>query len=74
MLLGLVAYRAGEKLEHDPVAGRVTNVAKADEDLSRKYRKGWGQWLHPLSFWGQPGAQWSWVISSGGGYGRGPEQ
>jgi len=41
MLLGLVAYRAGAKLKYDPVAGRVTNNAKANEYLSRKYRPGW---------------------------------
>jgi hypothetical protein len=41
MLLGLVAYRAGEKIEYDSVAGRVTNNAKASEYLSREYRKGW---------------------------------
>jgi len=41
MLLGLVAYRAGEKLDYDPVAGRVTNNAKANEYLRRKYRPGW---------------------------------
>jgi predicted dehydrogenase len=41
LLLGLVAYRAGEKLQYDPVAGRVTNVAKANEYLGRKYRPGW---------------------------------
>ncbi len=41
MLLGLVAYRAGVKLEYDPAAGRVTNDAKANEYLSRKYRPGW---------------------------------
>jgi hypothetical protein len=41
MLLGLVAHRAGGKIEYDSVAGRVTNNAKANEYLSRKYRKGW---------------------------------
>jgi predicted dehydrogenase len=41
MLLGLVAYRAGGKIEYDSVAGRVTNNAKANEYLSREYRKGW---------------------------------
>jgi predicted dehydrogenase len=41
MLLGLVAYRAGEKLEYNPAAGRVTNNAKANEYLSRRYRPGW---------------------------------
>jgi len=41
MLLGLVAYRTGTKLEYDGAAGRVTNDAKANALLSRKYRKGW---------------------------------
>jgi predicted dehydrogenase len=41
MLMGHVAYRAGEKLEYDPVAGRVTNCDKANEYISREYRKGW---------------------------------
>jgi len=41
MLLGLVAYRVGEKLEYDGATGRVTNSAKANELLSRKYRPGW---------------------------------
>ena len=41
MLMGHVAYRAGEKLEYDSVAGRVTNCDKANEYISREYRKGW---------------------------------
>ena len=41
MLLGLVAYRAGKKLDYDPVAGKVTNAPEANEFLSRKYREGW---------------------------------
>ena len=41
MLLGLVAYRVGEKLEYDGTKGRVTNSAKGNELLSRKYRPGW---------------------------------
>jgi hypothetical protein len=41
MLLGLVAYRAGEKLIYDGEKGRITNNEKANEYLSRKYRKGW---------------------------------
>ena len=41
MLLGLVAYRAGEKIEYDGATGRVTNNAKANEYLRRKYRPGW---------------------------------
>jgi predicted dehydrogenase len=41
MLLGLVAYRAGKKLEYDGAAGRVTNCPEANELLGRKYRAGW---------------------------------
>jgi len=41
MLLGLVAYRVGKKLDYDPVAGRVTNSDEANALLSRKYRQGW---------------------------------
>jgi len=41
MLLGLVAYRVGKKLEYDGTAGKVTNCPEANEFLSRKYRDGW---------------------------------
>ncbi len=41
MLLGLVAYRVGKKLDYDPVAGRVTNSDEANAMLCRKYREGW---------------------------------
>jgi predicted dehydrogenase len=41
MLLGLVAYRAGKKLDYDGVAGKVTNDEAANALLSRKYREGW---------------------------------
>ena len=41
MLLGLVAYRVGKKIEYDGKRGRVTNSAKGNELLSRKYRPGW---------------------------------
>ena len=41
MLLGLVAHRAGKKLEYDPAAGRVTNAPEANDYLKRTYRKGW---------------------------------
>jgi hypothetical protein len=40
-LLGLVAYRVGEKLEYDGKTGRVTNNGPANALLSRKYRDGW---------------------------------
>jgi hypothetical protein len=41
MLLGLVAHRAGKKLEYDPATGRVTNASEANEWLKRPYRSGW---------------------------------
>ena len=41
LLLGLVAFRVGEKIQYDPVAGRVTNSEAANALLSRKYREGW---------------------------------
>jgi predicted dehydrogenase len=41
MLLGLVAYRVGKKIEYDGAAGKVTNAPEANEFLSRKYRDGW---------------------------------
>ena len=41
LLLGLVAYRAGKKLEYDGAAGKVTNCPEANAFLSRKYRDGW---------------------------------
>ena len=41
MLLGLVAYRAGKKLEYDGATGHVTNSPEANDLLNRKYRKGW---------------------------------
>jgi len=41
MMLGLAAYRAGEKLEYDGAAGRITNNEAANELLKRSYRPGW---------------------------------
>ena len=41
LLLGLVAYRAGKKIEYDGTAGRVTNLLEANQFLSRQYREGW---------------------------------
>jgi len=41
MLLGLVAYRVGKRIEYDGVAGRVTNSPEANELLRRTYRPGW---------------------------------
>jgi len=41
MLLGLVAYRVGKKIEYDGARGRVTNSEEANNLLSRQYRQGW---------------------------------
>jgi hypothetical protein len=41
MLLGLVAYRVGKKINYDGDAGRVTNSDKANSLLSKKSRPGW---------------------------------
>ncbi|MBI5394414.1 MAG: Gfo/Idh/MocA family oxidoreductase [Verrucomicrobia bacterium] len=41
LLLGLVAYRVGKKLQYDGATGKVTNCPEANQYLSRKYRDGW---------------------------------
>lgn len=41
MLLGLVAYRAGERIDYDSVTGRVTNNPEANNILNKTYREGW---------------------------------
>lgn len=41
MMLGLVAYRVGEKVEYDGEGGKVTNNAEADGFLGKQYREGW---------------------------------
>ena len=41
MLLGIVAMRAGQPIDYDGTAGRITNVADANRYLDRTYRKGW---------------------------------
>jgi hypothetical protein len=41
MLLGLVAHRAGKKLEYDPAKGCITNAPEANDYLKRQYRRGW---------------------------------
>jgi len=41
MLLGLVAYRVGKKLNYDGAAGKVTNCPEANALLRRSYRAGW---------------------------------
>jgi predicted dehydrogenase len=41
MILGLLAYRVGKKIEYDGASGQVTNSPEASALLSRKYRDGW---------------------------------
>ena len=41
MLLGLVAYRVGKKIDYDGSSGRVTNSAEGNDLLGRQYREGW---------------------------------
>ncbi len=41
MLLGMVALRAGKKINYDGENMRVTNVAAANDFLKREYRAGW---------------------------------
>jgi len=41
LILGIVALKADQPIEYDGVAGRVTNVADANQYLNRQYRKGW---------------------------------
>src|SRR5438445_2130611 len=41
MLLGIVALRAGRKLEYDGANMRVTNVPDANQYLEREGRYGW---------------------------------
>jgi predicted dehydrogenase len=41
LLLGLVAYRVGKKLDYDGATGRVTNSPEANDLLRREYRPGW---------------------------------
>jgi predicted dehydrogenase len=41
MLLGIVALRAGRKLEYDAASMRVTNVPAANQYLEREPRAGW---------------------------------
>jgi len=41
LCLGLASFRAGQDLEYDGAAGRITNVASANEFLTKPYRQGW---------------------------------
>jgi hypothetical protein len=42
MLLGVVALRAGKRIEYDGANMRVTNAPQANAFLQREYRRGWG--------------------------------
>jgi predicted dehydrogenase len=42
VLLGNVAFRAGTTIEFDPSTGKITNAPKAEQFLTKSYRKGWG--------------------------------
>ena len=39
--LGLASFRVGENLEYDGAAGRITNIASANQFLTKPYRQGW---------------------------------
>ena len=41
LLLGLVAYRVGKKIDYEAETGRVTNSDEANALLSKEYRGGW---------------------------------
>ena len=41
VLLGVVAFRVGKKLEWDAAKMKATNAPEANQYLSRTYRKGW---------------------------------
>ena len=41
MLLGVVVFRAGEKIHYDGANMKVTNSEKANDFLKREYRRGW---------------------------------
>jgi hypothetical protein len=41
VLLGVVAFKAGEEIHWDAVKFQVTNSSKANDLLHKEYRKGW---------------------------------
>jgi predicted dehydrogenase len=41
VLLGNVAYRAGQTIEFDQETGRILNAPAAEKYLSKEYRRGW---------------------------------
>jgi hypothetical protein len=40
-LVGVLAYRVGQKVEWDPVQLKAKNCPEADRIIRREYRKGW---------------------------------
>jgi len=41
VLVGMVAYRAGRKIEYNPEKGEVVGDAEANALIRKKYREGW---------------------------------
>jgi hypothetical protein len=41
MLLGMVAYKAGKKINYDPRIGLIPDDPNLNSLLTRKYREGW---------------------------------
>lgn len=41
LMLGLAAHQAGEELEYDAVAGKITNRPDSEKLLAKQYRNGW---------------------------------
>jgi hypothetical protein len=41
VLLGVVAFRCGKRIEWDGPGMKATNASEADEFIRREYRKGW---------------------------------
>jgi hypothetical protein len=41
VLVGMVAYRVGKKIQYDPEKGQVIGDSEANALLKKKYREGW---------------------------------
>ncbi len=41
MLLGLVAYRVGKKIQYDPKTGTSPDTPEAKQFMKKEYREGW---------------------------------
>jgi hypothetical protein len=41
LLLGLVAYRVGKRIEYDGINGRINNSEEGNALLRHTYRDGW---------------------------------